>query len=382
MSHRLALSALLCAAFAAFPTAEAAAVNAIGGAINSGPHSAIGEAVGRALKDSPATHSSAEVAGSSNSGNKGAAAAATVVIGAAQLQSVSGATPYDTIAANARQILGAAVGATLGQSTSTSPLANIELISFPEFSQFGPNSVSPLCSADPPTRFAKLDSYCEDIPKAGTVIDCSGVTADAAPYKIIACGLLRSAAEHEASKPNASRVLRSLAVSYNTCQRNYKGDAHGRNFTPSTPSYYNSQVVVAAGRVLAVYPKFHPFFTDCFDKPALELTTFNTISSNVTVGLFTCFDVVFPEPKDVLVRQGVQYFSFSAAIPVVFQTVAAAFSAANNGVIIAASNMDGASTVIVDGKSVAANTDNNGAGCPFFVGAEPCVALAAVPLRK
>lgn len=361
----------------------------------------------------PSSHSSAEgerVGEQSSARSESAADGNTIVIGAVQLKPLDGKTPYLTAVANAKQILMTSVNTTIlynKPERANDKLGNIELLDFPEFSAFGSKGVSVHCSANPAQRFEQLDGFCEDVPPAGTVIDChgvsfddtdlskwgllssassssrgdsdknDGVTGDASratvpPYKIIACGLLRAAEEGKTIYPSASKVLQKLAVSYNTCQRNPKG------FNPSAPSYYNTQVVVGAGRILAVYPKFHPFFTNCFDKPSLQLTTFNTLTSNATFGLFICFDIMFEDPKDLLVKKGIKYFSYSAAIPLVFQTVVGGFSGMN-GVIVAASNMDGSSTVFVDGKSVAVNSAS---GCPMTVGPQPCVALASVPLRK
>ena len=82
---------------------------------------------------------------------------------------------------------------------------------------------------------------------------------------------------------------------------------------------YNLQAVVdGTGRLVAKYHKTHPYFTTCFVTPStVPVVTFN-LSSTVTVGIFTCFDILFSQPVDSLLAKGIRVFSYSASIPKVF----------------------------------------------------------------
>lgn len=270
-----------------------------------------------------------------------------MTIASVQYPPISGSSPAASIAHNAASILSIAISATTNAAL-TSPL---ELISFPEFALFGNQDIDSMCSNDT-TKATLFAPYCEFLPAVGTEVDCSAADVATTPYKIIACGLMMS--------PNPQ--TKNLLVSYNTCQNNVNSTA---------PSFYNTQVVVGGGKVVAIYHKFHPFITKCFDTPPLGLVTFNTLVSNVTFGVFTCFDIMFSSPKEDLVHMGVKYFSYSAAIPLVFKAAIELFSGLNN-VTVAASNLNGESVIVVDGKET-------GSSCPMSV-SDACIAVATVPI--
>lgn len=194
-------------------------------------------------------------------------------------------------------------------------------IAFPEFSLLPPNSAlhpSPfsLCH----TNITSFAEYCEELPAiARKISNCSA--AARAPLDIMSCASARN--------PSAT-------ISYNTCEA--VGNGH----------LYNTQVVLRDGVVLTSYRKLHPFFTDCFNIPPLQLRYFEVNRS--TVGLFTCKDILYHDPKASLLAVGIRIFSYSSAIELVAHELVQGFARAHNVTVIS-SDRASAQTQIVAGMS-------------------------------
>lgn len=255
-----------------------------------------------------------------------ASTCAAVRVGAVQMASQTGASPQASTILNAQQIL----------NISYQYAAEADLLVFPEFELYGNFDLGSDCK--PRGAVAPL---CEPVPSAGQWVNCNASNATASPLAIIACN----------APPK-------LTISYNGCETFVNG---------STTHYYNTQVIVRDGLVIAKYRKYHVYDTECFDYPALELVTFDVLG--VTFGVFTCFDIVFPDPKEDLVKRGVKYFSYSSAIPLVARDAVKIFSYLN-GVNVVSSNLQlGLSSVIVKGKAVSECTSSTEL---------PCVAIADI----
>jgi predicted amidohydrolase len=233
---------------------------------------------------------------------------AALRVGAAQLTSLSNSTPQATILTNAAKFVKMASASHAG------------LIVFPEFALIGDfNFLSCQSPSD-------LEPYSEPIGPAGTRVEC--LTSLFTPLQHIGC------------------LVPTKFISYNTVEKD------GSN-------YYNTQVVTFNYTIVARYRKFHVFYTKCFTSPKLELVTFN-VSSVYRFGIFTCFDILFSDPKMDLVKMGVKYFSYSSAIPVIGHDAVALFSGLYNVSVVSANNDLGEGGVVIDGKF--------GAACPASMG--------------
>ncbi len=141
------------------------------------------------------------------------------------------------------------------------------------FSLFGGADLSATCA----TSHA-MDAYCEAIPAAGAPVHCPSSLTIPTPLQLLACGA--------AELP--------VTVAYNTCELDVINNLR-----------YNTQVVFSRGMVVTSYRKRHPWYPACFATPTLELRTFPL--HGVDFGVFTCYDILFSDPKDLLVAQGVRY---------------------------------------------------------------------------
>jgi predicted amidohydrolase len=238
-------------------------------------------------------------------------------VAAVQRLSLDAATPADTLAANA---------AAMAASVKAASAAAVDLVVFPEFTLFGATmQLSTECAADA----SRLDAFCEALPAVGTRIPCpsspsSTDIAALSPLAVLAC----------ASSASATLIV----VSYNTCEL----DGVQR---------FNTQVVVQNGTLVQTYRKRHPFFTSCFATPPLELRSFRV--RDTVVGLFTCFDLLFADPKENLYDAGVRVFSYSSAIPLVGRAAVEAWSWAKGVAVVSSNAALAESAVIVNGTAVA-----------------------------
>ena len=231
-------------------------------------------------------------------------------VAAGQLQSQSAATPSATIALNV---------ATLNNLIEEAVAQNASLVTFPEFAL---NGVFDFGTCTAPSSMAAWSELITVGP-----IDCSGGHSTA--LQQIGC----------------PHVGQDITVSYNTCEQD-------------GGSYYNTQVIVHKGQVLAKYRKYNVFYTKCFTSPSLELVTFKV--KNVTFGLFTCYDILFDHPKQDLVNEGVKYFSYSSAIPIIGKDAVQLFSALNRVSVVSADMDLGQSAILSKGMTLAQAKSSNG----------------------
>jgi predicted amidohydrolase len=228
-----------------------------------------------------------------------------------QVVSVTGTSPSNTVELNTNTLLNLA-----NEAASSGAM----LVTFPEFALQGD---FPFMRC---TNSANTSAYSEVLAVVGMPLNCSSAAA--------------------ASRLGCSPAARSLYISYNTVE----ADGTGR--------YFNTQVVVHNGFMVARYRKYNVFYKDCFDTPTLELVTFTV--HNTSVGIFTCFDILFEHPKMDLVHAGVQYFSYSSAIPLVGAEIIKLFSATNHVSVISANAASGQSEIVADGAVVGRASGSSG----------------------
>lgn len=232
-------------------------------------------------------------------------------VGAAQIVTTTGVSPSDTIRRNAAAIAEVALNATTG---------GVDFIAFAEFALMGNYDFSSCKSLN---HSDGISSYAETLPPVGSPLNC---TANL-PLSVIGC----------------SEAARYATISYNTVEA-----VSGAN---GATQFFNTQVVVFNGTIVARYRKFHPFYTDCFDTPLLELVTFNV--SGTTFGVFTCYDIMFNDPKQDLVAMGITHFSYSSAIPLIGTAAVQIFSSLNHVTVVSSDLSFGQSAVVVKGLTLA-----------------------------
>lgn len=78
---------------------------------------------------------------------------------------------------------------------------------------------------------------------------------------------------------------------------------------------YNTDVLFdERGSIVAKYHKTHVWFPNLqkYDQPVTtEYVTYVSPLLGVELGLFICFDIVFPDPAKVLVQRGVKHFLYA-----------------------------------------------------------------------
>lgn len=242
-------------------------------------------------------------------------------VGAVQHVPSNGTTPSETLSLNVQQYIALAVQAGAG-GDGVLPL---DLLVFPEFGLFGPFDYGQQdeCAE-------KLAPFCFPVPLPGQQIPCDNSTTNSSsPLVQLACG------------PRSLGYL-SLTISINLCER---------NSTANVTGHYNTQVVLKGRTIIAVYRKFHVWDTKCFDRPELELVTFRLREGSPRIGIFTCFDILFTDPKQKLIAEGVQYFSYSSAIPYA-EVPVDLFSWLNRVTVINANLQLGFSAIYVNGTEI------------------------------
>jgi predicted amidohydrolase len=229
--------------------------------------------------------------------------ASAIKVAAGQVNSTTGASAAETQNLNVDTFL---------QLMSQAVFQGATFIDFPEFSLMGSFEFD-LCSAN-----FTVGAFGEVIGAAGQAIDCNA----SGPLSSIGCS-------------DAAKVLH---VSYNTVE-----NADG--------VYYNTQVVVHDGTIVARYRKYNVFYKNCFASPQLELVTF--VVQNTTFGIFTCYDILFEHPKMDLVKAGVKYFSYSSAIPIIGADAVSLFGAENAVNVVSSNANTGQSSIVDHGLTIA-----------------------------
>lgn len=267
---------------------------------------------------------------------------ASINVGAVQILPVvpsSSSSPAEIVQATSAAV----VSTILRTVAQNQDVGGVDLMVFPEFLFQGGLDYAKegVCSGDGTNSSGLLRNYCFPVPDAGQRLDCSNNSSTAAgvtsPAQQVGCALFLS----------GMSAATSTTASINVCE-----------LMPSNGTLYNTQVIIRNGAVVAKYRKFHPFFTSCFAKPQLELVTFPVGSK--MFGVFTCFDILWHDPKMDLIKMGIKYFSYSVAIPLVGLPAVQIFSAENK-VTVVTSNANGAeSAVVVDGKAVSQCKEQTG----------------------
>ena len=214
----------------------------------------------------------------------------------------------------------------------------VDLIVFPEYALYGSYSMDSACSQN---GNHMPDGFCEVVGVAGDTVNCE--LAGSSMLSAIACG------------PAASQTT----VSYNACEMVPANATHGTE-------YFNTQVVVKGGVILAKYRKYHVWAKKCFNSPSLEVVKFQV--QNTTFGLFTCFDILFKDPKQILVDEGVKFFSYSSAIPLIARDAVKLFSWTNGVTVVNSNLQSGQTSVIQKGTTLSDCSGQSGL----------CVAIADV----
>lgn len=216
---------------------------------------------------------------------------AAVRVAVVQHTIVQGPNPAGTMQANLD---------VFAMDVATAANANAALVVFPEFglfeTDFNKHCMGPQAS----------NGYCEEYAGVGqTPCDLNG--------SIVLRRLSCLARAH------------AIALSVNLCE------------TVTSKGNFNTQIVVDhLGQVAAKYHKTHPYFGQCFETPqTMEVVSFNLSSSGPTVGIFTCFDIMFLQPVAALLARGIRVFSYSASIPGVGAAAEQLFSEEHDAVIMA-----------------------------------------------
>ena len=275
----------------------------------------------------------------------------------------NGSTPAATGTANA-----AAYAALASQAAAQ----GVELVVFPEFGVYGPGNWRGSGSGQ--TCPEAMAGLCHPVPAVGTEIACANATVGSGDALAHLACLAPQAAEYA-----------NVSLSVNLCEAAANG------------THYNTQVVLRGTLVVAVYRKRHPWDTQCFAVPDLELVTFRLPPSNASaaavgravrvaanavvapnaaapsgwsrrIGVFTCADILFKHPKDDLVKMGVEYFAYASAIPVA-EVPVDGWSLLAKTTVVNGNMQEGWSAVYRHGKKLA--------GCKKDQG--ECFAVADLP---
>ena len=242
-------------------------------------------------------------------------------------------TPRNATTAAGIAAANAAVYVNFATRAATEQL--LELLVYPEFGLYGPDFMG----GGDKNCAAKMGGMCNPVPLPGASIDCTAAAAPGDALKILACG------------PQASTYA-NVTLSVNLCEV-----STGQPGTVSG-SHYNTQVVLRGTTVVAVYRKRHPWDTTCFATPALEVVSFRLPATATNpapskrIGVFTCFDIAFPDPKNDLVAEGVRHFAYASAIPLA-EVPVDGWSLLANVTVVNANLQLGWSAVYRDGHKLA-----------------------------
>jgi hypothetical protein len=196
-------------------------------------------------------------------------------------------------------------------------VGTVDMVVFPEFGLISEKAMSK-CGT-PST--SELGDECFTLPKINTTMCPRGNLSAAAfgSIEMLAC----TAAEHQ------------TMIAANLCERDVSG------------TQWNTEVVFSSlGVLVAKYRKFHPYKVKCFAKPkTLDVISFEgPASTNETFGVFTCLDILYPEPSKTLYDRGIRHFVFSSEIPIVGREVKEVWSQKHPGAFLLASDSANGST--------------------------------------
>jgi predicted amidohydrolase len=223
----------------------------------------------------------------------------------------------------------------------------LDVLTFPEFALMGVNysfTASGFCDAASPMN-GGLAAYCFTVPATGATLDCNSTDVNN-PLIRVACS---------ANSSMYSNVLLSINVCEKTT-RTY--DQEVDEAAADTVRFYNTQVFIRSGVVVSIYRKSHPFYGSCFSTPKVQYDIMNVTSNaggshSEALGVFTCFDIMFSQPKEGLLKRGVRLFSYSSAIPLVGSTVVKLFSWTSNSTVISSNNAMGETGIFSRGSTLA-----------------------------
>ncbi len=192
----------------------------------------------------------------------------------AQHQVRTAATPDETLAANL---------AAYASAVANASAHGASLVVFPEFGLGMPTEA---CASP-----QQASEFCEPVDASYTV---NGTPP---------CGM---AGVPIASNASCMAASAGVWVAINSCESAPEGN-------------YNVELVFDAnGTLVAKYRKTHPWYTKCFLAPAAaDLVSFTAPFFSEPIGVFTCFDILFPAPGPELVAAGVRHFVYSVAIPLI-----------------------------------------------------------------
>eukprot|EP01104_Vermistella_antarctica_P007240 TRINITY_DN179_c0_g1_i1.p1 TRINITY_DN179_c0_g1~~TRINITY_DN179_c0_g1_i1.p1 ORF type:complete len:305 (-),score=59.17 TRINITY_DN179_c0_g1_i1:19-933(-) len=222
-----------------------------------------------------------------------------------------------------------------------------DIIVTPEFALF-PASFALACTLN----FTEFSQLCEPFPDSPTqwVSDASvNPCANPSLYPDSPLSVQASCL--------AANLSTTLAI--NAC------DAY-QNETSGETQYFNVEVVYdATGAVIAKYWKSHPFYTSCFATPfAADIVTFNATypsSGLVEFGIFTCKDILYPDPSNDLYNMGIRHFVYSSAIPAIGRAAMDLWSKMHSDATLLGSDLSlGESGVYLNGRSVGGSCPSSG----------------------
>lgn len=223
-----------------------------------------------------------------------------------QHEVATGADPVATVAANLERYAVAAANASA---------QGAQLVVFPEF---GLGIDTSACTT-PQTP----NPYCEPINYTNGTVVCGSAAGGSAAIAAAASCMARN---------------HSVWVSINSCEAAADGN-------------YNTQLIFDAdGAFVTSYRKSHPWYTSCFVTPATpDLVTFSVPFLDAPIGVFTCFDILFPSPGPALAKAGVRHFVYSSAIPLVAAGAEELWSATYHATLIGSNLQDGMTGVYANG---------------------------------
>jgi predicted amidohydrolase len=281
----------------------------------------------------------------------------SLAVAAVQMTPASGANSVEADGLSGVEI-GHIVSSILARDGSVAIKANTsstpDLVVFPEYALLG-NWSTDVCSTA--EGVAQFNQNCFPVPNAGGEISCDDSSAAASGLHALVCG------------PN-STVYASTLISVNVCER-CDGDTSASGPCAVTKSqapaptgkntantaYFNTQVVVRGRRVVQTYRKMHPWATSCYDTPAEQLRAFNVTNAAGTAtrvfGLFTCFDIMFPQPSGSLLAEGISAFSYSSAIPLIGRDAVRLFGLIHGATMVNSNLQYGQTAVSVNGTVIA-----------------------------
>jgi predicted amidohydrolase len=262
-----------------------------------------------------------------------------VTVAAVQLVPASGITPIAAGMNAGMQV--ASIVANLTAPGGAMP----DLVVFPEYNMLGNYSTS-MCADALWSYAGSFYEGCVAVPDPGEDIDCSA--SDDYPLRSIACN-------------PAAEQYKHVTISINLCERCEGSTLPGgrcavaAKASPApiwknvTMGFFNTQVVIRGTRIVQTYRKLHPWATECYDTPELQVRNFTVwnkaASASKTFGLFTCFDIVFPQPSGSLLASGVHSFSYSSAIPLVGREAVKLFSLLHNATMVNANLQSGQTAI-------------------------------------